>query len=99
MPSRHCVHWPQVSWRKKRAITVAARTGQVESSMTTMPPVPSSVPAFCSESWSMCTSILSAVSTGIDTPPGMIALIGRPVETPPACFSMISCSGVPSGSS
>ena len=59
-------------------MTIAARTMQAESSMTTMPPVPSSVPAFCSESWSMRTSIWSAVSTGIDTPPGMIAFIGAP---------------------
>ena len=28
MPSRHCVHCPHVSWRKKRPITSAARTSE-----------------------------------------------------------------------
>ena len=35
---------------KKRTMRQQARTMSVESSMTTIPPVPSSVPAFCNES-------------------------------------------------
>jgi hypothetical protein len=69
------------------------------SSITTTPPVPRSVPACFSESWSMRTSTCSAESTGIDTPPGMIAFSLLPFRTPPACTSMISRSDVPRGSS
>ena len=43
VPSRHCVHWPQDSSRKKYEITQATLTMQVVSSITMIPPVPSMV--------------------------------------------------------
>jgi len=66
----------------------SARTMQVESSKTMMPPEPAMVPAALSASNSSETSISAAVRTGAEEPPGMTALTLRPPTTPPQSSSM-----------
>src|SRR5512141_1669884 len=41
VPSRHCVHWPQLSWAKNRARRAMTRTIDWSSSITMTPPDPS----------------------------------------------------------
>ena len=52
------------------------------SSITMTPPEPAIVPAACSESKSIATSISSAVSTLAEIPPGITALSVCPRRTP-----------------
>ena len=56
---------------------------QVLSSMTITPADPSMLPALAMESKSSRTSTWSAVSTGVEDPPGTMALSLRPGRTPP----------------
>jgi hypothetical protein len=54
----------------------------VESSMNTIAPDPSIVPASFNASKSMAMSV--EVRRGAEAPPGMIALTGMPSRIPPA---------------
>ena len=56
---------------------------QQRSSMTMTAPEPSIDPAFAIESKSSGVSTSSAVRTGTDEPPGMIAFSSRPSGIPP----------------
>ena len=80
-------------------MTQAARTMQVVSSITMMPPVPSMVWRSRRDSLAMGTSSWPAGRIGMDMPPGITPLTLRPPGTPPACSKTISESGVPRGSS
>ena len=55
---------------------------QVESSITIVPAEPSIEPALAIASKSIATSISSAVSTGVDEPPGTTAFSLRPSRMP-----------------
>ncbi len=56
---------------------------QQRSSITMTAPEPSIVPRAAIESKSSAVSTSSAVRTGTDEPPGMIALSSRPSGIPP----------------
>lgn len=56
----------------------------VVSSITIIAADPSIDPARIRPSKLACTSRLSGVSTGVDEPPGMMALSAFPSGTPPA---------------
>ena len=52
--------------------------------MTIVPAEPSMLPALATDSKSIATSISSAVSTGVEEPPGTTARSLRPLGMPPA---------------
>ena len=61
----------------------AARTMQVEESMTTTEPEPSMEPASATSSWPRARSTWSGPNHGAETPPGMKALRALPPRIPP----------------
>src|SRR5919201_7118864 len=69
-PSRQGVHQPHDSWAKKCSRLCTMPTGQVWSSRTIIVPVPSRLPAFCTESKSIFTSRCSSTKKSVEAPPG-----------------------------
>ena len=72
---------------------------QVLSSMTMTPPEPAMEPRSRMESKSMGQSRSFSVSMGALEPPGMMALIFRPLGVPPPMSLTRKSRGVPMGSS
>ena len=62
-------------------------------------PVPSNEPTAAIDSKSSPTSRCSAVSIGVEDPPGVHAFSDPPPSMPPAYSSSSTRNGVPSGSS
>ena len=92
LPSRHGVHWPQLSWRKKVDSRPMARTTSALWSITITAAVPR--PDWLSFSPSKSMIWLSQTclgKIGVEAPPGMTAFrLSQPPRTPPQWRSISS---------
>ena len=100
MPSRQGVHWPQLSWAKKRQLLCRKSTIEYVSSNTTAHAVPSPrQPTFIGAEKSSFVSSSSAVISPVLSPPGTTAFALRFFQTPRPNSSINSLAVMPSGAS
>src|SRR5690606_4877753 len=101
VPSRHGVHWPQLSCLKKYDRRAIALMISVDLSITITAAVPNDDLRSRRPSKSIGQSMISsALTTGHDAPPGMTAKrLSQPPRMPPPCFSTSSRKVMPISSS